>query len=285
VKLRPSIVLAALLALVAVVETVNAVTAPLRVAPPSDWDAAAADVRAQFKPGDLIVFAPQWVGQIGRAHLGEIIPVEMAAHADADRYARVWEVSIRGARAPESQGARLVSEARHGKVRVSLYEKPAVNVGWDFTAHAVEARVTQTMNGGAETPCFGDGKGFRCAATRVESRTLEMDFLPRRGMLVPADGARVTHLEWSDVPLGRTLVVYSGIHDYYSRKRGDGLVDFRVFIDGQEKLALQVGNKDSWRKSEIDTQALTNSKHTIRFDVSAPQPEWRTFGFHAEARQ
>ena len=68
----------------------------------ADWDAAAAEVRAGFQPGDLIVFAPAWSDAVGRLHLGDLIPPEMAARADESGYRRVWEVSIRGARAPET---------------------------------------------------------------------------------------------------------------------------------------------------------------------------------------
>jgi hypothetical protein len=286
VQYKLAVVAAALLALVAAVETGTAVSAGARVAPAADWEAAAAEVRAGLEPGDLVVFAPRWVDQIGRAHLGDVIPVEMAARADADRYARVWEVSIRGARADESRGARLLSESRHGRVRVALYEKPAVSVVYDFTSHADEARVTQTLgDGSSETPCYRDvGSGFRCAGSRVERRTLEIDYQPRRGILTPADGARTTHVAFAEAPLGATLVVYAGIHDYYSRKSADGRVDFRLFVDGRELLTASVGNGDGWRRFTVDTAALAGTRHQLRFDVSARDPAWRTFGFHAEAR-
>jgi hypothetical protein len=287
VKARLSIFATAAVVVLALVETGNALLAPYRVPPPHDWEAAAADVRARLAPGDLIVFAPRWVDEIGRAHLGDVIPVEMAAHADADRYARVFEVSIREAHAPESSGARLVDEKRFGKVRVALYEKPAAVIAFDFTSQASEARVTQRLGVSGETPCYrdaGDAVGFRCAATRVEPRTLEMNFLPRRGILVPADGARMTELEWTEVPLGQTLVIYTGIHDYYSRKRGDGLVELRVFVDGRQLLDANTGNDDAWRRYDLDTAAAAGTRHTVRFVVSARNPEWRSFGFHAEAR-
>jgi hypothetical protein len=282
------IVAAALLAVVAAVETAAALSAGARVAPAVDWDAAAAEVRAGLEPGDLIAFAPRWADQVGRAHLGDVIPVEMAARADADRYARVWEVSIRDARADETRGARLVRESRHGRVRVALYEKAAASVVYDLTSHAEEARVTQTMGDGPgpEAPCYHDlGSGFRCAGSRVERRTLEIDYQPRRGILTPADGPRTTHVAFGEVPLGASLVVYAGIHDYYARKSADGRVDFRVFIDGRAQLETTIGNADQWRRFEIDTAALAGTRHQLRFDVYARDPASRSLGFHAEARR
>jgi hypothetical protein len=282
---RLPIIFAALVALLALVETGVALTARSRVAGDDDWRAAAAEVRAEFAPGDLIAFAPYWADQIGRAHLGDLVGVEMAGRSDADRYARVWEVSIRGARAPETATARLVRESRHGRVRVALYEKPSVHVVWDFTAHADEARVTQS-SGAVDTPCYGDvGSGFRCVGSRVERRTLEIDYRPRRGLLVPVDGGRVTHVAFAEAPLGATLVVYAGMHDYFARKNGAGLVDFAVSVDGRELLRTRIGNADNWRRFDLDTRTLAGARHGVRFDVSAVDPSWRNFGFHAEARQ
>ena len=273
-------IVAACLALVALVETGTALTARSRVATDADWEAAAAEVRADFRAGDVIAFAPAWVDQIGRAHLGDLVTVEMAGRSDADRYARVWEVSIRGEHAPDVAGARLVHESRHGKVRVALWEKSATPVVYDFTANAADARV---MRGDA--PCFGDpAHGWLCGGQRVERRTLEIDYRPRRGFEVPAD-TRPTTLGWTEVPLGESLVVYAGLHDYYARKSADGLVDFRVDVDGVEKLAARIGNDDGWRRFTIDTRALAGTRHSVTFHVSAANPSWRNLGFHAEARQ
>jgi hypothetical protein len=261
VSRRVAVILAALVALLALVETGVAVTARARVATDADWDAAAVEVRAGFQPGDVIAFAPAWADQVGRAHLGDLVTVEMAGRSDADRYARVWEVSIRGAHAPDAAGGKLVRESQHGRVRVALWEKPATPVVYDFTQHAAE------LIGG-----------------KYEVRTLEIDYRPRRGILVAAQRQPTTY-EWREVPLGDTLVVYGGIHDYYARKSADGLVDFRVDVDGVPKLTTRIGNDDGWRRFALDTRALSGTRHTVTFHVSAVNPAWRNFGFHAEARR
>jgi hypothetical protein len=276
--------LALALGVLATWESARALVAPARVVPAADWDAAADEVRAELKPGDLIVFAPRWADQVGRAHLGDVIPVDMAGRADADRYARVWEVSIRGARADETRGATRVRETRHGRVTVALYQKPAVEIVHDFTAALAEARVVSRARGGTdEQPCFADGAGgFRCGSTVIERRTLEVDYRPRRGVLAPVVGARVVAIEFADVTLGGKLVGYTGMHDFNSRKHADGPVDFRVEIDGRERLGVRHKNDDGWRRFEVDTEP---GKHRVAFLISAPDPSWRTFGFHAEARK
>ena len=57
--------------LLAVVETTVVLVARSR-ARHADWAAAAAAVRAGFRPGDLIVAAPAWADPILRAELGDL---------------------------------------------------------------------------------------------------------------------------------------------------------------------------------------------------------------------
>lgn len=269
----------------AAAESAFSLLAPSRVATDSEWESAAAEARASLQEGDLIVFAPTWVDPVGRLHLGDRIPVDMAARADADRYRRVWELSIRGARAPETARATLVRRSQHGRVSLALYEKQSVAVVYDFTSHVAEARVTEATPRGDERPCYLDGdRAFRCAGVRVEPRTLEVDYLPRRGILAPVDGDQVLRVEFDDVELGRTLAGYTGLADFFSRKNADGLVGFRVLIDGVERLRLEHANDDGWRRFSIDTAGESGRRHRVGFEIFSRRPEWRTFGFHAEAR-
>jgi hypothetical protein len=271
--------LAAALALLALVETANALLAPLRVASDQDWDAAAAEVRAGFRQGDLIVFAPYWADQRGRAHLGDLVSVEMAGHSDADRDARVWELSIRGEHHPEAAG-KLAKKSEHGKVTLSLFEKTAETITYDFTAQT--PRVTVVDRNG-EQPCAQDvASGFRCPGSRVERRTLEIDYRPRRGMLIPVDNDRTTAVIFDEAELGGKLVGYTGLHDYFARKNSDGPVDLKLLVDGEIKFAYRARNADGWKRFEI---ATTPGKHVVRFEVSAPNSAWRNFGLHAEARK
>ncbi len=273
--------IAAALALLALIETANALILPHRVASDGDWQAAAAEVRANYRAGDLIVFAPYWADQIGRSHLGDLVTVEMAGHADTDRYARIWEVSIRGAHCPDAVG-NLVKTSAHGKVTVSLFEKTPATVLYDFTSHALEPRVT-VGDANGEQPCARDVPGgFRCPGSRVEPRTLEIDYRPRRGILVALEAARATAISFDAVPLGTTLVGYTGLHDYYARKSGDGAVDLRIFVDGARQLDVRTRNEDGWKRFEIKT---TPGQHSVRFEISSAQAAWRNLGLHVEARQ
>src|SRR5258706_5758503 len=77
------------------------------------WDRAAAAVRTGFVPGELIVFAPEWIDPVGRLHLGDLISIDMAGRMDAERYGAIWELAIRGAHAAETAGLAAAYERGH----------------------------------------------------------------------------------------------------------------------------------------------------------------------------
>jgi hypothetical protein len=293
----PAILLAIAVAALALTESAVAIVRRLRgPVPDADWRAAADLIRAAFQPGDLIVFAPAWVDPVGRQFFGDLIPVEMAARADDDRYARIWEVSIRGARSPEVAGWTLAASDERGRVRLRRYDRPGppATVLYDVTSQFPSLRVTTATPDGAneqtcpETPTpGGPAVPARACAPNVlvQPRVLEIDYQPRRGILAPAIAGRVVRVEAANVPLGGELVGYVGLHDFNMRKYADGPVDFAVFIDGKERTRFTYRQSENWRKFVIDTKADAGPGHTLRFEISSPQPDRRTFGFHAEVRK
>ena len=278
--------LVAVFVVVALAESALGILQPRMTATDENWNAAAASVASA--PDDLVVFAPAWVDQVGRAHLGARMPVAMVARSDADRYARIWELSVHGAHADEVKGLPVAWEGHFGRVTVRRYDKPAVKVLRDLTEAFADAIVTMTParsspppNGGEAQPCLRDGDARRCGANRVGPRVLEIDYQPRRGILVPVTGGQVTSIAYDGVPGGR-LVGYAGLHDYYARKSADGMVMFRVRVDDGKSLSLAIHNEDGWRRFELD---LAPGTHTVRFEVESEHPAWRNLGFHAEVRK
>ncbi len=275
-------------------ETSAALLRQRRAPEDADWSAVSQEVRAGFRAGDLIAFAPAWADPIGRHWLGDLLTLDMVSRNDADRYARIWEITERGAHVEDAVGHALSTHA-HGRLTVTLWDHPSTPPPYDFTQHTDDARVTSIESRdaidrehpGAEHPCLHDiGTGFRCPGSRVERRTLEIDYRPRRGILVPLEPARVTRLEWSEIPIGRQFIGYVGIHDYYARKRADGLVNVQISIDGRAVKSLLVTNSDGWKRFDIDAVglALGGIAHVVRVDVSAPDVAWRNLGIHLESR-
>jgi hypothetical protein len=224
------------------------------------WAAAAAVVRAGYRPGDLIVFAPDWIDPVGRKHLGDLIPLPAAARMDAARYGRIWELAIRGAHAPDAPDLAPVATEDHGGVAVRRYERaPAIVVG-----DVLERAATATSDG-----------------PRPTLELTEVGFAPHRCLQIsPAPGVPV-RIAFPQLPLGRELVGYAGIADVFTRRdvRSPGRLD--VEIGGTVVASVAPGVEDGWVRFAAPT---TPGVADVVFIARATDPG-RRICFAAEARQ
>jgi hypothetical protein len=274
----------------AVVETTVALVAPSLAPTDADWTAAAAAVRAGFRPGDLIVAAPGWADPILRVHLGDLIPPEVAARMDDDRFARVWEVSQRGARASAAQGATatVARDERFGRLRVRLLERPAEAVSYDFVAHGADARVTRRDLRGGLAACTPAGDRVNCAGAGsilFHRQVVEVEQRLREAVLTEPLANAAVVIEFPAVPLGRALVIATGLHDTWMRKAARGTVEARVTV-GDQTTELPVTDDDSgWTHTRLDTSARAGQTLPVRLEITSASPFDRFFAFAAEARR
>ena len=275
---------AAAVVVLALVETVNAVVAPLRAPGESDWKSAAATVRAGFRPGDLIVAAPSWADPVMRQQLGDLVPLPVAGRMDAARYGRVWEISQRGARAAETAGGSLAQSSKHRALTVKLWERKAAQVTFDFLSEWRRAELSVVSPSG-DTPCAVGADRFVCmGGPSLKPELLEIDTTLRNGLaLDPIERATVV-MTYSSVPLGRELAVAGGLHNVWLRKAGDGKVRLRVLVDGHEVGTLDGTNQGGWALRHFDTSAWSGKTATVRFEITVDKAQSRHFGFAAEAR-
>jgi len=284
----PPLLIAAAVVLLAFIETAVALIAPSRAPTDADWAAAALRVRADFRPGDLIVAAPAWADPILRVHLGDLIPIEVAGRLDDDRFARVWEVSQRGAQAPAAAGGSTVIDERFGRLRVRLVEHSAEIVTYDFVARWADAHVSRRDAGGAVVACALAGERIVCPApgnNSLHRQLVEVDQKLREALLTePVPGA-ATVIAFPAVPLGSVLVIATGLHDTWMRKAARGTVEARVTV-GEQTTELPVTSDDSgWTKTRIDTSAHAGQAVTVRLEITSAEPFDRLFAFAAEARR
>ena len=109
---------------------------PLREATPEEWNQAAKAIAAEKQPEDLVVIAPHWATQ-GRMYLKDLITWEDFGRIDASTYERIYEVSVSGARAPETRGLTPESESSFGRITVNRYRLPPPDeVLFDFVENA-----------------------------------------------------------------------------------------------------------------------------------------------------
>jgi hypothetical protein len=222
------------------------------------WDAAAQTVREQFHPGDLIVFAPDWVDPVGRLHLGDLVTIDMAARMDDARYGRVWVLSIRGAHAPEAAGEPAF--ILDGEVSVRRYDRaPAVIIS-DVRDQLAGAK----LDGG-----------------RATLELAEVGFAPHRCIqATPAPGKPI-RVTFPHLALGSSLVGYVGLADVFTRRDVRAPGKLEVQIDGATVATAEPGVDDGWVRFAATTKP---GAADVTFVASADAPQ-RLICFAAEARQ
>jgi hypothetical protein len=281
------VAVAAVVVILAIVETSVALVAPALAPKDEDWQAAAREVRAGFRSGDLIVAAPTWADAIMRMHLGDLVPRDVAARFDDARFGRVWEISQRGAHAPEARGT-MALKKQFGALTLRRLERPAAAITYDFLQRWTEARVGRVQAGGVEVPCPWAGDRFQCpdiGFNFVRLQTVEVDTTIHRGLLAqPVEGA-TTVIEYKGVTLGRELVVATGLHDVWQRKAGQGIVNLRVLAGGAPQATIVATNDSGWQLTHIDTTASAGRVVDVRFEITSPNAYQRHFVLAAEARR
>ena len=270
--------------LLAVVETGNALVAPCFAPSAKDWAAAAAKVRGEFHPGDLILAAPAWADPVMRLQLGDLVPRTAAGRMDNARYGRIWEIAQRGARAGETAGATVAATVRFGALTVRRWEKPPATVTYDFLAQWRQANMTVARPDGTEVPCTAGADRFQCMGATLGPDLLEIDTTLRNGFSVePVEGVTLV-LEFPAVTLGRELAVAAGLHNVWLRKSGDGKVRLRVLAEGQELGTLVAASGSGWSPRSFDTAMLAGKTASVRFEITVDKAHDRHLGFAAEAR-
>jgi hypothetical protein len=251
-----------LLAAIAIWEAIAAQRAGAGVPGDDAWARAAAVVRAGHQRGDLIVFAPDWVDPVGRLHLGDLISIDAAARMDAARYGRIWELSIRGARSPDTAGLSPVETRDEDGVVVRRFERPpgAFELLADLRDQLPAARV--------------DGAAARPPAVELA----EVGFAPHRCVLVvPRPGAPV-RITFPALPAGE-LVGYVGLADVFTRR--DERRPGRLVVEqaGRALAEVTAGVEDGWLRF-----AARIAGGDVVFVVSSEGPN-RQVCFAAEVRR
>ncbi len=247
-------------------------------------------MRAGFRPGDLIVAAPGWADPMLRVHLGDLIPPEVAARMDDDRFARVWEVSQRGARAPAAQegNGTTTFDERFGRLRVRLLERPGRTVTYDFVAHWADARVSRRDAAGGVVACALAGDRITCPApgnNSLHRQLVEVDQRLRQALLTEPVANAAVVIEFPAVPLGNVLVIATGLHDTWMRKAARGTVEARVTVGDQTTELPVTGDDTGWTGTQIDTSARAGQTVAVQLEITSADPLDRFFAFAAEARR
>ncbi len=231
-----------------------------------EWKAATDLVRHGYQPGDLIVAAPAWIDPLVRMRLGDLMAVKDVGRMDAAKYARIWEISIRGARAPETAGLHVVGDSDRIRVfppgiHVRSYEQTPVHVLADVRDLLAGARIE------------GGGAPHRELA--------EVGFEPHDCIEVTPPAKQPVRITFPGVALGGKLVGYVGIADVFTRRDNRAPGKLAVEIAGQTVASVTPGVEDGWVRFEATTSP---GAHDVTFVVSS-DTAGRLVCFAAEARE
>lgn len=253
----------------------------------NDWEAAADKLKELRRPGEPVLFAPAWVDPVGRAAVGSQVPLNLLLLSDVDRFARVWQLSVRGAQHPWLSGQHVVFAQDFGAVELSRYEQSAETVLYDFTASVLEAQVER--RGSQVVRCERTGRRFVCDPQQswnwVGPHVAEVDHRPYRCIFAHAVDGQVMSITFPAAALGRTLVGYTGIDDFENRKRAQAPVLLKVFAGTEPVGQVLHQNEWPWKRFTLDTDRQKGQTHAVRFEVTTPHAYARTFCFSAEARR
>ena len=269
---------------------------------PSDasWEAAAAFVRARYRPSDRIAGAPAWVDPIVREQLGDLLSLRMTAPPDDAGIDRLWELSIRGAR---SRAEPPALEQEFDGVHVRMWSLLGDELIYDFVEEISGAKVelvgterskvcrwmaARQMPGGLERGPMTPRERFVCDSRRpwlwVGSTVLtDLDLQPRRCIWQHPVGPDPVRVTFAEVPLGDRLLIRGGIDYQVERRRDHGPVRLRVWIDDRMAAEMVHEDGDGWAGLEIDTSKLPREPATVRFETTADDPTSRLYCWSASS--
>jgi hypothetical protein len=207
------------------------------------------------------------------------MPLAAAARVDADRYARVWEISERGAAAPETAGARC-EVVHEGRIRVRRCDKPASAVIDDLVLRLAEARVSVVGRDGVRD-CPWAGDRFACEDAAVSLAVGEIDYAPHRCVLAEPPRDAALRIEWPDVTLSRSLVGYTGVHSFYARKSATEPFAIALTVGDAPPFAFVYHNDDGWRRLDRPTPA---GHAPVRVEITTSRATGRKLCFALESR-
>lgn len=231
-----------------------------------DWRAAAQTVREQHRPGELIVFAPDWIDPLGRQHLGDRMPIEMVARMDAARFGVIWEIAKDDARSPETAGLEPVHTEEHGPLTLRRYEREPAEVVTDFTRHFGKADVSGQQVG------------------RARVVLTEVGFEPHRCIQVVPRPDQSAQVRFTAAELGSELVGYVGLADVFTRRDVRDPGRLTVTIDGKQVAEVTAGVDDGWVRFAAATEPGPAEVEFTATAVGANARDRRVC-FAAEARR
>ncbi len=291
---------------VGVVELVLHVKQTSTVASDAEWEAAKNAIAGEVGPDDLVIFAPFWADPIGREHFGDALAgVRREARPDETRYARAFEVAIRGAHRDELRGWKKASERSVGPFTIGVYENPSfVKPKIDLVELVTPDRavVTRVDQNGAESPCtYQRGQGqpgglsvpqgpatpgdkFVCTGGGWVGLAVlhAMDHHPHMCIFVTPPGANgVVRVTFRGITFADAIHGHSGVQWVDDRNVSGSLTSLAFSAFGRPIGQNPHRTGTGWTGFEFPTQDLAGKKGDLVAEIAGAQQH---YCFEADVR-
>jgi hypothetical protein len=230
----------ALLPLVAVVELFGNWWTARIVPPPAAFAGPRKVVAAEHREGDLVIVAPEWLGE-GRVALGPWMPLRDQARGDILDYPRVWELTLEGRRSPETAGLPVEKAWSFDRLSLTRYRNPTYRPAlWRAFDDPASAKVHIAAQEG-DIPCRWEEREqqHRCGDSFGQPWVYVAPF-------VVTDMNQQAHFclwahptlkgpivaTWENVPAGKTLVVHTAMSYIAARDMDKLPVLMDTVLDG-----------------------------------------------------
>lgn len=261
----------------------------------AQWDEVRSLVASWYKPGEVVVIAPEWAEPMARWSFGDaLMPTRDVARPDASGYREALEVATLGTRSPELATWKIVREAKRGSFTLRELSNPAAPVLTYVLADHIdpdgaEVRIVQGNNqtacsftttatvesGGLGGPptfpasrftCPGQGAQVFVGLTIVEDE----HFRPHRCIWSqpPAAGADLV-TRFKDVPLGTHLLGHTGMRWVIVRDGVAAPVTIQVSVGGEVIGQVKHEGEGYWKPFDLPLGAWAGRRADVEFRASA----------------
>lgn len=270
-----------------------------------DWRRVRGSLESQIQPPDLVVLSPDWIGPVGRMHLGDaLMTPQRVARADESRFPRAFEVAHGCGETEELRDWPIESESRFGTLAVRLRRNPSHRpVIDDLVAHANAGGMRAAIvRAGKEDAChwrkgapatghlgFGPAapaERFHCSnrAWVAETILADLRYRPRRCIYAPPAGNDALRMVFAQVRFGARLEGHHALYVEAERDRQGTPVRIS-FVHGGQPIGEAVHEDgQGWVEFGFDTPQLTGQSGELVVEVASQNGNRRMYCFEATTR-
>ncbi|KIG19249.1 hypothetical protein DB30_03805 [Enhygromyxa salina] len=269
--IRPNgaVILLGLLCALAAIESISAFLEYRERIGEADWDEVATVLANQSSEAtEPVIVASEWLGPSARMRLPQTRSWDALAYPDLRSFPRFWllthkrERPWRGPLRAELEGLprpKLISVHDVGELSLQEYEQ---DIGTERFSLLESVHTITTAQG----RCRGGTGTWDCKEGRVSLRTVEIDYRPRRCLVLELGDGVTAAINLGELELGDHIRGHVGFADFNSRLRADPTARLELWLDGAAAARWVFTDDQGWAAFALATPA---GKHELELRVTS----------------